>query len=227
MLMPNWMDPEYLLHWLGDWALWGTALVVFIECGLLFPILPGDSLLFAVGLFIAAGTINVPLWLACVILTVAAFLGNVSGYYIGRALGTTLFKNPNARILKPKYIVQTHEFFERYGARALVLGRFVPIVRTFITVVAGAGRMEPKKFFLWTGIGAVLWATGITLLGHALGNVKFIHNHLESALIALVLISLIPMGVEYFLAKRRNAAPAADAAKHAAPKHPVTNHTND
>ena len=72
MLMPNWMDPEYLLHWLGDWALWGTAVVVFIECGLLFPILPGDSLLFAVGLFIAAGTINVPLWLACVILTVAA-----------------------------------------------------------------------------------------------------------------------------------------------------------
>ena len=170
MLMPNWMDPEYLLHWLGDWALWGTALVVFIECGLLFPILPGDSLLFAVGLFIAAGTISVPLWLACVILTVAAFLGNVSGYYIGRVLGTTLFTNPNARFLKPKYLVQTHEFFERYGARALVLGRFVPIVRTFITVVAGAGRMEPKKFFLWTGIGAVLWATGITLLGHALGQ---------------------------------------------------------
>ena len=110
-----------------------------------------------------------------------------------------------------------------------MLGRFVPIVRTFITVVAGAGRMEPKKFFLWTGIGAVLWATGITLLGHALGNVKFIHNHLESALILLVLISLIPMVVEYFLAKRRNrtATPAEDAPRHAAPKSPVTNHTND
>ena len=93
MLMPNWMDPEYLLHWLGDWALWGTLLVVFIECGLLFPILPGDSLLFAVGLFIAQGSIDVPLWLACVLLTVAAFLGNVSGYYIGRVLGTSLFRN--------------------------------------------------------------------------------------------------------------------------------------
>ena len=87
MLMPNWMDPEYLLHWMGNWALWGTLLVVFIECGVLFPILPGDSLLFAVGLFIAQGTIDVPLWLACVLLTIAAFLGNVSGYYIGRALG--------------------------------------------------------------------------------------------------------------------------------------------
>lgn len=224
MLMPNWMDPEYLLHWLGDWALWGTLLVVFIECGLLFPILPGDSLLFAVGLFIAQGSIDVPLWLACVLLTVAAFLGNVSGYYIGRVLGTSLFRNPNARFLKPKYIEQTHEFFARYGPRALVMARFVPIVRTFITVVAGAGRMDAKKFFLWTGIGAVLWACGITLLGHALGNVKFIHDHLESALILLVLVSLVPMVVEYLLARRRNRnGQAGDAPKHAAPKHPISN----
>ncbi|MFC5262561.1 DedA family protein [Kribbella qitaiheensis] len=203
MLMPNWMDPEFLLNWLGDWALWGTAAVVFIECGLLFPILPGDSLLFAVGLFIALGTIGVPLWAACVVLTVAAFAGNVSGYYIGRALGTTLFRNPDAKFLKPKYIEQTNAFFVKYGPRALVLARFVPIVRTFITVTAGAGRMDPKKFFLWTGVGAVLWGTGVTLLGHALGRVKFIHEHLESALILLVLISVIPMIVEYVLARRR------------------------
>jgi membrane-associated protein len=203
MLMPNWMDPEFLLHWLGDWALWGTAAVIFIECGLLFPILPGDSLLFAVGLFVALGTIDVPLWLACVVLTVAAFAGNVSGYYIGRALGTTLFKNPNAKFLKPKYIEDTHAFFDKYGPRALVLARFVPIVRTFITVTAGAGRMDPRKFFFWTGIGAVLWGTGVTLLGHALGRIKFIHEHLESALILLVFVSIIPMIVEYVLAKRR------------------------
>ncbi|MGW6280916.1 DedA family protein [Kribbella sp. NPDC055071] len=226
MLLPSWMDPEYLLNWLGDWALWGTAAVVFIECGLLFPILPGDSLLFAVGLFIAAGTINVPLWLACVILTVAAFLGNVSGYYIGRALGTRLFRNPNARFLKPKYIEQTHDFFDRYGPRALVLARFVPIVRTFITIVAGAGKMDPKKFFLWTGIGAVLWACGVTLLGHALGNVGFIHKNLEAALVLLVLISLIPMAVEYFLAKRRNRRSGGDTAKPAGPKHAATNNND-
>jgi membrane-associated protein len=222
MLMPNWMDPEFLLNWLGDWALWGTLVVVFIECGVLFPILPGDSLLFAVGLFIARGSIDVPLWLACVLLTAAAFLGNVSGYYIGRVLGTSLFTNPNARFLKPKYIEQTHEFFERYGPRALVLARFVPIVRTFITIVAGAGRMDPKKFFLWTGVGAVIWAPGITLLGHALGNVEFIHAHLESALILLVFISLIPMGIEVLLARRRNKAAGGDGAKHAAPKHAAT-----
>ncbi|WP_238160696.1 DedA family protein [Kribbella pratensis] len=229
MLMPNWMDPEYLLNWMGNWALWGTLIVVFIECGLLFPILPGDSLLFAVGLFIARGTIDVPLWLACVLLTVAAFLGNVSGYYIGRFLGTSLFRNPNARFLKPKYIEQTHDFFERYGPRALVMARFVPIVRTFITIVAGAGRMDPRKFFLWTAVGALIWAPGITLLGHALGNVRFIHDHLESALILLVLVSLIPMLVEYFLAKRRNRnnSDGPGAAKHAAPKHAVTNNHTD
>src|SRR5262245_2158846 len=109
--MPSWMDAEWLLNQLGDWALWVTLLIVFVECGLLFPILPGDSLLFAVGLFIAAGTIHTPLWLACVLLTIAAFLGNVSGYYIGRFLGTALFKNPNARVLKPQYLERTHEFF--------------------------------------------------------------------------------------------------------------------
>jgi membrane-associated protein len=177
--------------------------VVFIECGLLFPILPGDSLLFAVGLFVALGTIGVPLWLACLILTVAAFAGNVSGYYIGRALGTTLFKNPDARFLKPKYIDQTHAFFDKYGNRALVMARFVPIVRTFITVVAGAGRMDPRRFFLWTGVGAVLWGSGVTVLGYYLGRIDFIHRHLESALILIVFVSVIPMVIEYLLARRR------------------------
>ena len=203
-LMPSWMDAEHLLNELGDWALWVTLLIVFIECGVLFPILPGDSLLFAVGLFIAAGTIDVPLWLACVLLTIAAFLGNVSGYYIGRFLGTTLFKNPNAKFLKPQYLDRTHEFFERYGNRAIVMARFVPIVRTFITLVAGAGRMDQRRFFVYTGVGAVLWATGVTVLGYYLGQIDFIHNNLETALILIVVVSVIPMVVDFVLTRRRN-----------------------
>ncbi len=203
-LMPSWMDAEYLLNELGDWALWVTLLIVFIECGVLFPILPGDSLLFAVGLFIAHGTIDVPLWLACIMLTIAAFLGNVSGYYIGRFLGTTLFKNPNARFLKPQYLDRTHEFFERYGNRAIVMARFVPIVRTFITLVAGAGRMDQRRFFVYTGVGAVLWATGVTVLGYYLGQIDFIRDHLESALILIVLVSVLPMAIDFFLTRRRN-----------------------
>lgn len=205
-LMPSWMDAEYLLNQLGDWALWVTLLIVFIECGVLFPILPGDSLLFAVGLFIAHGTIDVPLWLACVLLTIAAFLGNVSGYYIGRALGTTLFKNPDARFLKPQYLDRTHEFFDKYGNRAIVMARFVPIVRTFITLVAGAGRMDQRRFFVYTGVGAVLWATGVTVLGYYLGQIDFIRNHLESALILIVLVSVIPMAIDFVLTRRRNRA---------------------
>jgi membrane-associated protein len=211
LLMPSWMDPEYLLNALGDWALWGTAAIIFIECGLLFPILPGDSLLFAVGMFVALGTIGVPLWLTCLILTVMAFLGNVSGYYIGRALGTGLFKNPDARFLKPRYIDQTHAFFDKYGNRAIVMARFVPIVRTFITVTAGAGRMDPRRFFFYTGVGAVLWATGVTVLGYYLGRIKFIHDNLESALILIVIVSVIPMIAEFVLARRREKAHDGDA----------------
>jgi membrane-associated protein len=200
------MNAEYLLNQLGNWALWVTLLIVFIECGLLFPILPGDSLLFAVGLFIAEGTIDTPLWLACVLLTVAAFLGNVTGYYIGRVLGTALFRNPNARILKPQYLTRTHEFFDKYGNRAIVLARFVPIVRTFITLVAGASRMDPRRFFVYTGIGAVLWATGITVLGYFLGQVDFIRTHLETALILIVAVSVVPMVIDYLVTRRREKA---------------------
>jgi membrane-associated protein len=211
LLMPDWMDPEYLLTKLGDWALWGTAAIIFIECGLLFPILPGDSLLFAVGLFVANGTIGVPLWLVCIILTTAAFAGNVSGYYIGRALGTALFRNPEARFLKPEYLHRTHAFFDKYGNRAIVMARFVPIVRTFITVVAGAGRMDPRRFFFYTGIGAVLWGTGVTVLGYYLGQIEFIHNNLEAALILIVVASVIPMAVEAVLSRRRPKPPAPAA----------------
>jgi membrane-associated protein len=212
MLMPDWLDPEHLLNSLGDWSLWGTAAIVFIECGLLWPILPGDSLLFAVGMFIARGAIDQPLWLACVILTVSAFFGNVSGYYIGRALGTRLFRNPNARFLKPEYLVRTHEFFDKYGNRAIVLARFVPIVRTFITVTAGAGRMDPRRFFFYTGVGAVLWATGLTVLGYYLGKVGVIRDNLEAAALLIVFISVIPMIVE-FVNKRRNRKPAVNNAR--------------
>src|SRR5699024_4346984 len=130
------MDPEHLLNTFGSAFFWVSVAIVFIECGLLFPILPGDSLLFAVGLFIHQGVIPVPLWLACVILSVAAFGGNIAGYEIGRAIGPALYAR-DGRILKRKYFDQTIAFFDKHGNKALVIGRFVPIVRTFITVVAG------------------------------------------------------------------------------------------
>lgn len=201
-LGPDWMDPQWLLERFGSQFFWVSAAIVFIECGLLFPILPGDSLLFAVGLFIAEGSIDINIALACLLLTVVAFAGNVVGYEIGRAVGAPLYER-EGRFLKKKYFDQTHEFFEKYGAKALVLGRFVPIVRTFITVVAGVGRMDRRHFFVWSGVGAALWATGVTLLGYFLGNAfPVLKDHLEVAILAIVAVSVIPMVVEVIRARR-------------------------
>jgi membrane-associated protein len=205
MLLPSWMDPEYLITFFGPYVLWGVAFVLFAECGL-FAILPGDSLLFTVGLFVARGTIDHSMVFVCTVLTLAAVAGNVSGYWIGRLIGPPLFKPRSGlvgKILNPKYVAKTHMFFERYGNRALILARFVPIVRTFVTLVAGVGRMNFGRFILYTAIGGVLWACGVTILGYSLGNIAFIKNNIDAVLILIVLVSLIPMGIELLLHRRR------------------------
>jgi len=205
MLLPSWMDPEYLITFFGPYVLWGVAFVLFAECGL-FAILPGDSLLFTVGLFVARGTIDHSMVFVCTVLTLAAVAGNVSGYWIGRLIGPPLFKPRSGlvgKILNPKYVAKTHMFFERYGNRALILARFVPIVRTFVTLVAGVGRMNFGRFILYTAIGGVLWACGVTTLGYSLGNIAFIKNNIDAVLILIVLVSLIPMGIEFLLHRRR------------------------
>ncbi len=194
---PSWMDPNWLLEHFGAQMFWVSLGIVFIECGLLFPFLPGDTLLFSVGLFIGQGSLHMNLALACVLLSAAAFAGNVAGYEIGRAIGPALYKR-DGRFLKRRYFAQTHDFFDRYGNKALVLGRFVPIVRTFITVVAGVGQMERRRFFTWSFVGAVLWATSITLLGYFLGGVEFLQKNIEATLLVIVLVSLLPALVEWW-----------------------------
>ena len=161
------------------------------------------------GLFIAEGSIDINIVVACLLLTVVAFAGNVVGYEIGRAVGAPLYER-DGRFLKKKYFDETHEFFEKHGAKALVLGRFVPIVRTFITVVAGVGRMDRRHFFVWSGVGAALWATGVTLLGYFLGNAfPVLKDHLEVAILAIVVVSVIPMAVEVIRARRGRTATEA------------------
>lgn len=209
-LGPSWLDPQILLDNLGSAALWGTALILFIECGLFVFFLPGDSLLFTVGLLVGRGSIGQPLWLVCLVLTVAAFAGNVVGYEIGRKAGPALFKRPDSRLFKQKYVDQTVAFFDKYGARAVILARFVPIVRTFITVTAGVGRMDRRKFLGYTAIGAVLWATGITVLGYFLGSVPFIAAHLEAILLLIVLVSVLPAVVEVLRARSNKRDPRYD-----------------
>ena len=209
-LGPSWLDPQSLLDSLGSYALWGAALVVFVECGLFIFFLPGDSLLFTVGLLQGRGDLHQPLLVACVVLSVAAFAGNVVGYEIGRKAGPALFHRPDAKLFKPKYVDQTVGFFDRYGPRAIVLARFVPIVRTFITVTAGVGRMPRRTFLSYTAIGAVLWATGVTLLGYFLGSIAFIAAHLELILLLIVAISVLPAVVEVLRARSKRSTDGRD-----------------
>ncbi|MGL5829990.1 MAG: DedA family protein [Angustibacter sp.] len=200
-LGPSWLDPQQLLDQFGSYALWGALLIVFVECGLFIFMLPGDALLFTVGLFAAEGGIPQPLPVILILLVIAAFAGNVVGYEIGRAAGPRVIR-PGSRLIKQKHVDQTHEFFEKYGAKALILGRFVPIVRTFITLIAGVGRMDRGKFYLYSGIGAVIWGGGVTTLGYFLGQLPFVKKNIEIMLIAIVLVSVVPIAVEWLRARR-------------------------
>jgi membrane-associated protein len=211
----KWLDPEWLQHEYGSAFIWIALLIVFVECGLFFPFLPGDTLLFALGLFIAGsnatgysviGISNEPLELviAIAMLIVAAFAGNVVGYEIGRRIGPPLYER-DGRILKRKYFDNTSAFFDRHGNQALVLGRFVPFVRTYITVVAGVTMMERRRFFLWSAVGAVLWVVSITLLGYFLGAAfPWLGENIDYVTVAILAFTVVPLIVEWVKHRRDN-----------------------
>lgn len=201
----KWMDPAWLLEHFGAELFWISLIIVFIECGLLFPFLPGDTLLFSLGLFIATGQLDllpgpplIELAAALITLTIAGFLGNVAGYEIGRAVGPPLRRH-NGRIIKEKYFDQTEAFFDRHGNKALVIGRFVPFVRTFVTVVAGITKMERHRFFFWSFVGAVGWVVSITCLGYFLGaSFPALGKNIDYAIIVILAFSLLPVAFEYW-----------------------------
>jgi len=217
-LGPGFLDPQTLISGLGGIAFWVVLFIIFAECGLLIGFfLPGDSLLFITGMLIAgpltsAGAasnepfIQVNIVLAVILLMIAAFLGNVVGYLIGAKAGPALFRRPDSRLFKQAYVDKTQAFFERYGSRAIVLARFVPIVRTFITAIAGVGRMDKRQFFVSSAIGAVLWAGLVTIAGYFLGSIDVVRDNIEKVLILIVLISILPMIVEYIRHRRQAAA---------------------
>jgi membrane-associated protein len=211
-LGPEWLKPDTILEWLGPWALAGLALIIFAECGLLLGFfLPGDSLLFTAGLFVADGAIASPLWAVCALLVAAAVIGNACGYWIGRSAGPAVFDKPRSRLFKPQHVAKTQEFFDRYGNRAIVLGRFVPIVRTFITVMAGVGRMNARRYLTYSVIGGVGWAAGVTLLGFWLGQFAIVKNNIELMLVVIVLLSILPMIIELVRGRRQASRTPRDA----------------
>jgi membrane-associated protein len=213
----DWMEPEWLLDQFGTSFFWVSLAIVVIECGLFFPFLPGDSLLFAMGLFIAGGQIEVVpgghvanLVFALVVLSAGGFAGNVIGYEIGRWIGPPLYER-DGRVLKRKYFEQTSAFFDKHGNKALVIGRFVPFVRTYITVVAGVTRMRRRRFFLWSAVGAVGWVFSITLLGYFLGQaVPWLEDNIDYAILAILGFSVVPIVYEYWRHKRTSSPEADD-----------------
>jgi membrane-associated protein len=219
LLGMDWMDPTWLLDRFGQTMFWLSLLIVFVECGLFFPFLPGDTLLFAMGIFIAtdeikivAGGHGLDLPVALALFTVSAFLGNIVGYEIGRLIGPALAER-DGRVLKKKYFDQTSEFFDKHGNKALVIGRFVPFVRTYITVVAGITRMDRRRFLTWSAVGAALWVASITLLGFFLGKkVPWLRDNIDFVILAILAFSAIPVAFEYLKRRRHGKARAAAAA---------------
>ncbi len=217
LLGMDWMDPNWLLEHFGEELFWLSLVIIFVECGLFFPFLPGDTLLFAMGLFISAEKIDVfpgppvvELVVALGLFVLAAFLGNVAGYEIGRAIGPPLYER-DGRVLKRKYFDQTSVFFDKHGNKALVIGRFVPFVRTYITVVAGVTRMERRRFFMWSAVGAVLWVLSITLLGYFLGSAfPGLGENIDKAIVVILAFSVIPIAFELWRHRRTDAPEAED-----------------
>jgi membrane-associated protein len=202
--------------WLDQGGLALAALIVFAETGLLIGFfLPGDSLLFVAG-FLASKPKGLPhlpsIGLVVPVLVVAAFVGNQVGYLIGRRFGPSVFDRPDSRLFSQRNVARTRAFFEHHGTKALVLARFVPIVRTFVPVLAGVGRMDQRTFVTANAIGAVVWAGGVTVLGYFLGQIDAIKNNIELAAIAVVAVSLLPVGIEVL--RHRRASSAGDPTSH-------------
>jgi membrane-associated protein len=190
---------RYLDSWTLAYGAWMYAilfLVIFAETGLVVtPFLPGDSLLFAVGAIAARGILSLPLLLLG--LSVAAIVGDALNYAIGRYFGGFVTRR-FSRIVKPQYIERTHEFYEKYGNRTIVLARFVPIVRTIAPFVAGIAQMRYRDFGLYNIVGGIFWICSMTIAGYALGNLEVIRKNFSLVVLAIVFISVLPMIVEFF-----------------------------
>ncbi|WP_160663577.1 DedA family protein [Pseudarthrobacter sp. ATCC 49987] len=204
---PSLLDPASLLEGLGPAALGVISLMVFIESGVLFPFLPGDSLLFTAGLLHEQLQLTLPVLIGVV--TAAAVAGDQIGYMIGRKYGRRWFKD-DARILKTAHLSTTEDFFRRHGGAAVVLARFVPMVRTFAPLSAGIARYEYKSFTLWNVAGALAWGSSVTLLGTWLGHYEIVAKNIDVIAVFMVLASVLPWGIQLLKRRRQNRSGAAE-----------------
>ena len=218
-LGPEWLDAASIIteivRWFGSWAIVGVMLVIFAETGLLVGFfLPGDSLLFTLGMFVGTGAVGVHIWVAAPLVWLAAIIGNQTGYAIGRKAGPAIFNRPDSRLFKKEYVDRTAAFFERHGGKAVTLAQFVPIVRTFTPVMAGVGKMHYRHFLTFNAIGATFWAFAITWLGYFLGSIEWIQKNIDTMILGIVFVSALPMLISalrsWLSSRRAGARPAQE-----------------
>lgn len=201
----KWLDPEWMLSEFGAGFFWASLAIIVVECGLFFPFLPGDTLLVAIGVFLATDKFSIvpgpgllDLAVCCLLLVAAALFGNVLGFEIGNKMGPVIYQH-DGKILKQSHFDRTEAFFGRHGRKALVIGRFVPVVRTYVTVVAGASKMERPRFLVWSLVGALLWVLSITFTGYFVGDTfPWLAHHIDYLILGLLLLTIIPAGIHWW-----------------------------
>ncbi|MGV8859075.1 DedA family protein [Rhodoglobus sp.] len=215
-----WLDPNNLIEGFGAFALLGVAFIVFAETGLLVGfLLPGDTLLVIAGVLTFTGVIGFDIWWVCLAISVAAFLGGEVGYLIGHKVGPRIFERKETGLFSVENVKRTNAFFSRFGGLAVILARFVPVVRTFAPVAAGVGHMDYRKYSIYNAIGALIWGSGLTFAGYLLGYIPplrdFIVEYIDLILLAAVTVSVLPTAYHYFRssykAKKARDAGRADA----------------
>jgi membrane-associated protein len=180
----------------GGWTYLLLFLIVFAESGIILtPFLPGDALLFALGA-LTATTTHFNLLLILVLLTIAALSGYFFNYWVGEKLGASLFKNPNSKIFRRKYLDQTHAFYERYGAKTILIARYLPVIRTFAPFVAGMAQMNFSRYAIYTILGGVVWVFVVVLAGHFFGGLPYVQHNFSVVILAIIVVSMIPTGIE-------------------------------
>jgi membrane-associated protein len=189
-------DPGALIEWAGYP---GLALIIFVETGALVFFLPGDSLLFMAGLYAGKGDLN--LGLLQLLLIPAAVLGDATSYYIGTRTGPAIFNRPESRLFKPAHLKAAHDFYERHGGKAIILARFMPIVRTFVPVVAGVAQMPYRRFVSFNVVGGAAWVTSMTVAGYFLGQFDFVKKRIELIVVAIIVVSVLPAVVAWARAR--------------------------
>lgn len=198
---------DTLLEWLGVYVYFGLIFIIFAETGLAIGFfLPGDSLLVVAGLFAAAGKLN--LWIMMITLFIAAVVGDAVGYYSGRKIGPAIFSRPKSRFFNPNHLKKAHAFYEKHGGKTIILARFVPIVRTFAPIVAGAAKMSYRDFAIYNILGGFLWITSMLCAGYFLGGVVEsafgikLEEHIDKVVIVVVFLSILPIIYEYWKSRK-------------------------